>query len=214
MRKNYVPLLESYGVDLVLCGHSHSYERSYLIDGHYGDSSTFLSNMMKNSGSGREEETGPYVKPTVGPGAHQGAVYVVAGSSGQVSPAPLNHPAMYYDAARLGSVVVDIDGLELRAYFLRENGLVDDYFTIYKGSAPPRFSRITATLVSNGTMLNLAWGSRADRYYQVERSPIMPATAWAIVAPNVPGNGGTVNWATPVNGPDAQAFYRVLEYTD
>ena len=29
-------ILEDYGVDLVLCGHSHSYERSYLIDQAYG----------------------------------------------------------------------------------------------------------------------------------------------------------------------------------
>ena len=38
MRENALPILESRGVDLVLCGHSHNYERSFLIDGHYGDS--------------------------------------------------------------------------------------------------------------------------------------------------------------------------------
>ena len=36
LRQNAVPLLERYGVDLVLTGHTHAYERSYLIDGHYG----------------------------------------------------------------------------------------------------------------------------------------------------------------------------------
>ncbi len=41
MRQGVLPILEDYGVDLVLTGHSHSYERSYLIDGHYGDSSEF-----------------------------------------------------------------------------------------------------------------------------------------------------------------------------
>ena len=40
MRQNALPILEAYGVDLVLTGHSHSYERSFLIDGHYGASST------------------------------------------------------------------------------------------------------------------------------------------------------------------------------
>ena len=34
MRENAVPILESHGVDLVLAGHSHSYERSFLLDGH------------------------------------------------------------------------------------------------------------------------------------------------------------------------------------
>ena len=36
MRQNFVTLLEEHGVDLVLCGHSHTYERSVLLDGHYG----------------------------------------------------------------------------------------------------------------------------------------------------------------------------------
>src|SRR4030095_9905753 len=151
MRSNYVPLRESYGVDLVLCGHSHCYERSYLINGHYGSSGSFAPGMLKDGSSGREEETGPYVKPTVGPAANQGAVYIVAGSSGQVSGGALNHPAMYYDALQLGSLVLDIEGTALRARFLRETGSVDDYFTIYKGSAPPRFGRVVATLAGNGT---------------------------------------------------------------
>ena len=36
MRENLVPVLEAGGADLILTGHSHSYERSYLINGHYG----------------------------------------------------------------------------------------------------------------------------------------------------------------------------------
>ena len=45
MCQNALPILEQHGVDLVLTGHSHSYERSYLIDGHYGASSTFTEAM-------------------------------------------------------------------------------------------------------------------------------------------------------------------------
>jgi 3',5'-cyclic AMP phosphodiesterase CpdA len=41
MRTNVLPILEAHGVDLVLCGHSHSFERSMLIDGHYGLSNSF-----------------------------------------------------------------------------------------------------------------------------------------------------------------------------
>ena len=66
MRQNALPILENAGVDLVLSGHSHSYERSFLIDGHYGTSSTFTSAMKKNGGSGREDGTGAYRKPTYG----------------------------------------------------------------------------------------------------------------------------------------------------
>ena len=43
IRQNWLPVLESYGVDLVLSGHSHCYERSYLLKGHYGLSSTLTS---------------------------------------------------------------------------------------------------------------------------------------------------------------------------
>src|SRR5918999_3673995 len=41
MRQSALPILENFGVDLVLAGHSHAYERSFLLDGHYGNSSTF-----------------------------------------------------------------------------------------------------------------------------------------------------------------------------
>jgi hypothetical protein len=36
MRENALPILEDHGVDLVFTGHSHDYERSFLIDGYYG----------------------------------------------------------------------------------------------------------------------------------------------------------------------------------
>ncbi len=53
MRTNFNPIFEDNGVDLVLCGHSHSYERSRLLDGHYGLSTTFNSStMVKQAGSG------------------------------------------------------------------------------------------------------------------------------------------------------------------
>ena len=41
VREKFVPLFEAAGVDLVLSGHSHSYERSRLINGHYGLSTDF-----------------------------------------------------------------------------------------------------------------------------------------------------------------------------
>lgn len=45
MRTNIVPLLESYRVDLVLSGHSHTNERSYFIKGHFGVANTFNATM-------------------------------------------------------------------------------------------------------------------------------------------------------------------------
>lgn len=133
MRQNFGPILEQGGVDLVLCGHSHNYERSYFLDGHYGLSTTLTSNMVLNTSSGRETNVvGPYTKWFSGPPAHQGAVYVVDGTSGAISGGALNHPAMFFSENALGSLVVDIDGDHLNAKHLRETGAVDDEFTIVK----------------------------------------------------------------------------------
>jgi putative transposon-encoded protein len=129
MRENFLPILEAGGVDLVLSGHSHSYERSFLLNGHYGLSGTLTSAMKKDAGNGRLDGTGAYSKS---PGANRGAVYIVAGSSGQASGGRLNHPAMMVSLNRLGSLVVDVDGERLTARFLRENGVVDDTFTLVK----------------------------------------------------------------------------------
>src|SRR5947207_8048779 len=131
MRQYANPILESYGVDLVLGGHSHSYERSYLLDGHYGSSSTLTSSMIKDSGNGHDDGDGAYEKP-VALTPHKGAVYTVAGSSGHTSGGSLNHPAMYISLNVLGSLVLDIYGSRLDAKFLNSSGSVKDYFTIKK----------------------------------------------------------------------------------
>lgn len=133
MRENIVPILEQGGIDLVLCGHSHVYERSYFLDGHYGLSTTLTSNMILNASSGLETNAaGPYTKWFSGPQSHQGAVYVVTGDAGEISGGYLNHPAMYFSENALGSVILDIDGDRLNAKHLRETGAIDDEFTIVK----------------------------------------------------------------------------------
>jgi len=136
MRQNFLPLLESYGVDLVLSGHSHSYERTYLLNGHYGLSGTF--NLQTNTvgvtglGSGQVSNDGAYYKADVGPQNGKGAVYITTGSSGKIQAAPLGHPAMYYDAISLGSCVLKINADSLSVIFLRQTGAIDDQFTIIK----------------------------------------------------------------------------------
>jgi len=135
MRENVVPILEAHGVDLMLSGHSHSYERSFLIDGHYGDSSTFGPGNLVDGGTGRPGETGPYEKPALGPDPHQGAVYAVAGSSGQISGGALDHPAMLVSLSVLGSLVLDVSGNRLDATFLDDLGAVRDSFSLIKAPA-------------------------------------------------------------------------------
>ena len=147
MRENAVPILETAGVDLIMTGHSHTYERSFLIDGHYGDSSTFGPQHIVDGGSGREDEPGgPYLKSS-GLIPHEGTVYVVAGSSGVVHPEALQHPAMFVVNSsstrgwnELGSVILEIQGNRLDFSFLDTTAptpQVLDYFTLIKGNYCP-----------------------------------------------------------------------------
>lgn len=132
MRRNFLPLLEQGGVDLVLNGHSHAYERSFLLDGHHGLSGTFGTPMKKQPGSGDPNGEGAYLKPLTGPRAKQGTVYNVTGSAGQTSGGTLNHPAMCRSMNVLGSVVLDIAGPELTSTFLDADGVVRDTYRIIK----------------------------------------------------------------------------------
>jgi len=136
MRENFLPMLEENGVDLVLSGHSHSYERSYFLNGHYGLSNTFDIDVhtvgVNGSGSGRFNGNGPYQKYDSGPNAGDGTVYITAGSSGKKSGGPLNHNAMYYSVNEVGSCVLEINEDTLQIKFLRETGAIEDYFTITK----------------------------------------------------------------------------------
>ena len=135
MRQNALPILEEGGVDLVLTGHSHSYERSMLLDQHYGLSSTLVDSMKLDSGNGRRTGDGAYFKPTTGHAApHEGAVYAVAGSSSRLGGGPLNHPVMITSLNVLGSMVIEVDGLQLDAAFIDTLGTTRDDFTMIKGT--------------------------------------------------------------------------------
>ncbi len=136
MRQNFLPMLEANGIDLVLSGHSHSYERSYLLNGHYGNASTF--NMSTNtvgptgSGDGKSDGNGAYEKTTSGTVADKGAVYITTGSAGKITNGDLNHNAMYYSVAELGSCALEVTGNTMDVKFIRETGVIEDYFTIVK----------------------------------------------------------------------------------
>jgi hypothetical protein len=132
MRRYILPILDSTGVDVVFTGHSHSYERSYLLNGHYDVSSTLTSAMKVDSTSGRVDGTdGPYEKPLSNP-PYEGTVHAVAGSSSRLGGGTLNHPVMVSSWNIFGSVALDIHGGRLDARFLDTLGVVRDSFTIVK----------------------------------------------------------------------------------
>lgn len=148
MRTSITPILEAGGVDLVLNGHSHAYERSFLIDGHYGVSSTFKASMKKDAGDGREAGTGVYKKSNQVGAPHQGTVYIVAGNSGEVTGGPFGHPAMFTSLAKFGSLVLNINNTRLDLKFLRETGAIDDQFSIVKSGGNSDTTSPTVTITS------------------------------------------------------------------
>ena len=205
MREVFVPILEAYGVDLVLGGHSHNYERSFLLDGNYGKSWTLQPSMKKNAGSGQPAGTGAYVKPTAGPGANQGAVYVVAGSSGFATSRSGQHPAMYASILNMGSLVLDVDGDRLDGKFVRETGAIDDTFTILKVG-----TRFTSVSVSAGVVA-VTFKSSAGNSYRIQRTENMETPNWQPVSGIIAAQGATTLWSGPAATHPARSFYRVVQ---
>ena len=137
MRGRFVPVLDHFGVDLQLTGHSHSYERSVLIDGHYGTSDEFGPQHTVDSGDGDPLGDGAYWKPTLGLGPHEGTVYSVVGSSSKTGGGLLNHPVMTVSINDLGSMVIDVDESTLDGYWIDDTGVVTDHFRIAKPVPEP-----------------------------------------------------------------------------
>ncbi len=137
MRINILPILENGGVDLILNGHSHCYERSKLIDSHYGYSNQLNPSMVLDGGSGNYPVTCPYRKNTLVSKAHKGTVYAVVGCSGKTSGTSSGwpHPVMHsYTNSQFGSMLIEIEKNKLTAKFINSNSQVFDSFTIVKNA--------------------------------------------------------------------------------
>lgn len=165
MRQNFAPIFDQYKVDLVLCGHSHTYERSYLLKGHYGDECTFDAQHQVDAGSG--EAATPYTKDTAN--HFDGVVYAVVGCSGKVSSTTANgwpHNAMYMSTNTvLGSMVLDVYGDTLRAKFIDNSvpaNIIDEFMLLkHNEVAPSMFIPVLSTVsvypnpTNNQFILNL-----------------------------------------------------------
>eukprot|EP00005_Dracoamoeba_jomungandri_P005393 CAMPEP_0174257408 /NCGR_PEP_ID=MMETSP0439-20130205/6544_1 /TAXON_ID=0 /ORGANISM="Stereomyxa ramosa, Strain Chinc5" /LENGTH=735 /DNA_ID=CAMNT_0015340479 /DNA_START=203 /DNA_END=2410 /DNA_ORIENTATION=+ len=111
MREYINPILESHGVDLVLCGHSNTYQRSYLMDGFYGPPEDFNSSFIMDA------QTPFYKLQNM---THSGTMYVVAGSSGNLdTAASFDHPAIpaAYNGDR-GFLFINVTDLSLEQWFV------------------------------------------------------------------------------------------------
>jgi acid phosphatase type 7 len=206
MRQNALPILEEFGVDLVLSGHSHVYERSPLLDHHYGNSSTFAPGNVLDGSFGRADDGGPYRKPAGGLGSHQGAVYVTCGCSGASGIFYYGqHPAMIVNHSGVGSMALDVNGLQLTANFIRPNGTPDDHFTIDK-SAPTTVIRPGMRIVRAGDNSVISWPT-SNPSYDVKSATVLPETHWQ----NVPQAAQVIGRSNFVTVPSASGikFYQL-----
>ncbi len=129
MREVVLPVLELYGVDLVLSGHSHNYERTHLVDGAY-DTPTTAEGHILDAGDGRADGDGAYCK-SPGMNPHEGAVYVIAGHAAGGAFAG-DHPLNAFKDPLHGSCLVRISGGELTVQNVVLGGAIVDHFTITK----------------------------------------------------------------------------------
>ena len=184
VRSKFIKMLERFGVDLILCGHSHSYERSKLMKGHYGIESTFDANVHHLSQStGRYDGSAnscTYLKDSLH--GLEGAVYVVSGSAGQLGgqQAAWPHNAMTYsNSTQGGSFIIEVDGSRLDAKFLCADGAIRDQFTIIKGASKVHNIKLnpgeSATLKASWKGKHV-WSHSVETTEAVSVSPITNTT--------------------------------------
>ena len=141
MRTHIMPILESAGVDLVLGGHSHIYERSMLMDGAY-DTPTTAENKIFDDGDGDAKGDGSYQKsPGLKP--NQGTIQIVTGHGGQGLRRKGYSPVMKRSILQHGSTLVHISGDTLNTKMLNYRGEIVDTFQIVKNQAvtPSRIAK-------------------------------------------------------------------------
>ncbi|MEO6916890.1 MAG: metallophosphoesterase family protein, partial [Chitinophagaceae bacterium] len=168
VRERITPILERFNVDLVLAGHSHSYERSYLVKNHTGNSASFnnarppVGNMVDSS-SARYDGTKnscPYI--LMDSTRPNGTVYVVAGAAGQLGGgANAKFPLFYYrnyaatEAAECGLFTLEIEDNRIDGKFIgATTGTVMDHFTMMKGAGK---RNVLAAEVNKVVKLNASW---------------------------------------------------------
>lgn len=136
MREVMMPILEGHGVDLVLAGHSHIYERSMLLDGAYATPTT-SAGVILDDGDGHPEGDGAYRK-SLHSHPHEGTVAVVAGhgrGAARIGLFPLHRKSI----VEVGSVLLDLAGDTMTVRMINQGGTIRDEFQIIKrGEVAPR----------------------------------------------------------------------------
>ena len=167
MREDVIPVLEANGIDLVVCGHSHVFERSYLVNGHYGNSSSFNPAAHLVDGSSGKMSLGePYVKDATDTLPQPGTVYIVCGNAGSdETGASLDHPVFYYSdggSTANGSLVIDVYKNRLNGKYLKADGSIADDFTLLKKNMHVTSSNNVAICEGDFTLLTTSFTGGSD----------------------------------------------------
>ncbi|HEX6171909.1 MAG TPA: Ig-like domain-containing protein, partial [Chitinophagaceae bacterium] len=158
IRTNLLRILERNGVDLIMCGHSHDYERSYLLKDYFGNEASFNVNThtVSNS-SAKYNGTANSCPYNLANGqVNHGTVYVVSGSSGASGGIQAGYPhnAMAWSFNDGGMLYLEIEGNRLDAKFIRRDQVIADQFTIMKDVS--KTSNLTITS-GTPTQLTASW---------------------------------------------------------
>ncbi len=188
-RERINPILERFGVDMVVSGHSHVYERSYPLHDHYGYMSEFTvptKVFPEDRGSGRYDgspNTCPYKNTSEK--EKQGTVYVVSGSSGALEPTAPNlglHPAMVPGTTQKlmgGSFYMEVEDNRLDAKFLLSGPgsyTITDQFTMMKD-----VDKTQSLTITNGQSATLSASFISDYVWSSPTSPTFTATDRSVV---------------------------------
>ena len=133
IRENLVKVLDYYKVDVVLNGHSHNYERSFMLKKYYSNETSFNLNTHATSSSTGKYDGSPNSCPYIKSGS--GTVYVVAGASGWVGGTKPGYPhnAMVTSNSEVtGAMILEVSDNKFVAKYLTANGSIFDQFTIFK----------------------------------------------------------------------------------
>ncbi len=165
IRQNFITYLESRGVDLIINGHSHGYERGYMLKNFTGSWTSFTPGTHAvSTSSGFYNGTAnscPYVYNSTP--ANHGTVYVVAGSTGASGGTQTNFDAYAFPfSVNDGGVFYfEVEDNRLDAKMLRRNGTVFDQFTIVKDAGITQNHNV---MVNTPVTLTASWPNSVDNY--------------------------------------------------
>ncbi len=194
MRENFLPLLEEHGVDLVLAGHSHIYERSYLVHGAYDTPTTGGEHILDNGSGNPASGDAPYTKAS-GEDV-PGTLYVVAGHGGASLGGQGGHPLMALSESEHGSLVLNIHGNGMRLRNIRKDGEISDEAILIKGSG--FMFRLPAgnETLTGGATYTITWVSAGSQSTVNIQFSSNNGSSWSNVASGVENNGSYL-WTVP-----------------